>query len=405
MADNVTGVSVNDDTLVVEGNGSAVPLVVSINDGVCSVSAMATNGKPIAAVKVIDKETGTEVPVNVFTCTEAVICNAGIPMQVHLQNLYDHTEDAEAHLAPGEKQNIETKAGAQEKATAAKNEAITASSLEIAAAKTAASEDATSKAVAARDAAYKYADGVNNKLTAHKEDNNNPHNVTAAQVGLGNVPNKATNDLQPTYTEADTLSNLISGERLAVAFGKIAKAIADFISHIGNKSNPHGVTASQAGALPKAGGTMTGAINMNSKKITGLPAPESDADAAPKGYVDTIATAMKQTVYVKDAGTDLNNYKTDGVYYFKTTVQPTNIPIGRNGWLIVITSDQGLCRQIWFRAGVADTSDHHMFTRTCNSNGWGSWLTIMTNKLLPDIHYGNDLPSSGALGQLFFKKV
>ena len=247
MADNVY---VKDDTLVVESNGSAVPIVVSVNDGVCSVSAMATNGKPIAAIKVIDKETGTEVPVNIFTCTEAVVCNAGIPMQVHLQNLYGHTEDAEAHFAAGEKQNIETKEGAQAKATAAKTEAITASSLEIAAAKTEAAEDATTKANAARDAAYKYADKVGVALSNHNADNNNPHNVTAAQVGLGNVPNKATNDLQPTYSNASILTALSSGERLAVAFGKIAKAIADLIAHIGNKANPHGVTAMQVGAAP-----------------------------------------------------------------------------------------------------------------------------------------------------------
>lgn len=260
MADNVAGATVNDDTLVVENTGSAVPIVVSVNDGVCAVSAMATNGKPIAAVKVIDKETGAEVPINIFTCAEAVVCNAGIPMQTHLQNLYGHAEDAEAHLTAGEKQNIETKTGAQVKATVAKNEAITAASLEIAAAKKAAADDATAKASAARDAAYRYADGVGNNLSAHKEDNNNPHNVTAAQVGLGNVPNKATNDLQPTYTQASTLTALTSSEKLSVAFGKIAKAVYELIAHLSNKSNPHKVTASQAGAVPTTGGVMTGAL-------------------------------------------------------------------------------------------------------------------------------------------------
>lgn len=264
MADNV---SVKDDTLVVESNGSAVPIVVSVNDGVCSVSAMATNGKPIAAIKVIDKETGAEVPVNIFTCTEAVICNAGIPMQVHLQNLYGHAEDAEAHFTAGEKQNIETKTGAQAKATAAKTEAIAIASLETQAAKMAADEDATIKANAARDAAYRYADGIGNRLTAHEANEGNPHNVTAEQVGLGNVPNKATNDLQPTYTAAETLSALSSGERLAVAFGKIAKAITDLIAHISNRANPHGVTASQAGAVPSSGGTMTGTLTMNGGNI------------------------------------------------------------------------------------------------------------------------------------------
>ena len=45
--------------------------------------------------------------------------------------------------------------------------------------------------------------------------------------------------------------------------------------------------------LPLAGGTMTGAIAMGSKKITGLATPTATADAATKGYVDTAITPVK----------------------------------------------------------------------------------------------------------------
>lgn len=87
-------------------------------------------------------------------------------------------------------------------------------------------------------------------LIAHFTNNSNPHGVTAAQVGLGNVPNVATNNQTPTYSAASTLVTLTSGEKLSVSLGKIAKAITDLISHIGNKANPHNVTADQAGAVP-----------------------------------------------------------------------------------------------------------------------------------------------------------
>lgn len=40
-------------------------------------------------------------------------------------------------------------------------------------------------------------------------------------------------------------------------------------SHTNNKSNPHGVTAAQVGALPTSGGTMTGSIKMGEHDITG----------------------------------------------------------------------------------------------------------------------------------------
>lgn len=65
----------------------------------------------------------------------------------------------------------------------------------------------------------------------HISNKSNPHGVTKLQVGLGSVPNVATNDQVPTFTQATTLANLTSGEKLGVAMGKIAKAIADFITH------------------------------------------------------------------------------------------------------------------------------------------------------------------------------
>lgn len=53
-----------------------------------------------------------------------------------------------------------------------------------------------------------------------------------SEVGLSNVPNVTTNDQTPTYSAASSLTNLSSGEKLSVAFGKISKAISTLISHI-----------------------------------------------------------------------------------------------------------------------------------------------------------------------------
>lgn len=85
------------------------------------------------------------------------------------------------------------------------------------------------------------------RTDAHIENKGNPHEVTASQVGLGNVPNVTTNNQVPTYTRAATLANMSSGEKLSTAFGKIAKAVYDLIAHIGNTNNPHSVTKSQVG--------------------------------------------------------------------------------------------------------------------------------------------------------------
>lgn len=85
------------------------------------------------------------------------------------------------------------------------------------------------------------------EMTEHIDDVSNPHNVTKAQVGLENVPNVATNDQTPTYTQASSNTALASGEKLSVAFGKIAKAISSLIAHLANVSNPHSVTKAQVG--------------------------------------------------------------------------------------------------------------------------------------------------------------
>ena len=88
---------------------------------------------------------------------------------------------------------------------------------------------------------------LQNSLNVHITDISNPHGVTAEQIGLDKVPNVATNDQTPTYSQNSSLSNITSGEKLSVSFGKIMKAIADLISHIANQSNPHDVTAEQIG--------------------------------------------------------------------------------------------------------------------------------------------------------------
>lgn len=55
----------------------------------------------------------------------------------------------------------------------------------------------------------------------------NPHNVTKADVGLGNVPNVTTDNQTPTVSEASTRTNLAVGDTLAVIISKIKKFFSD----------------------------------------------------------------------------------------------------------------------------------------------------------------------------------
>lgn len=80
---------------------------------------------------------------------------------------------------------------------------------------------------------------------AHRANTENPHSVTKEQVGLGKVPNVATNDQTPTFTQAEQFETLTSGERQSVSFGKIMRGLTELIAHLKNTSNPHTVTAAQ----------------------------------------------------------------------------------------------------------------------------------------------------------------
>lgn len=94
----------------------------------------------------------------------------------------------------------------------------------------------TAQANAIADAKKAGTDAQGN-LTEHTGNKSNPHVVTKSQVGLGNVPNVSTNDQTPTYTDATSVAKLKSGEKLSVAFGKIAKAVSTLISHISTSAS------------------------------------------------------------------------------------------------------------------------------------------------------------------------
>lgn len=55
----------------------------------------------------------------------------------------------------------------------------------------------------------------------------------------------------PEFTEAEELEGLESKKPNGTLWGRVAKAVSSLIAHLGNKENPHKVTAAQTGALTK----------------------------------------------------------------------------------------------------------------------------------------------------------
>ncbi|MCD8308878.1 MAG: hypothetical protein LUD19_03405 [Clostridia bacterium] len=99
-------------------------------------------------------------------------------------------------------------------------------------------------------------------LNEHLHDTENPHAVTAEQVGLGNVVNAAPADMTVAYATASELAEPVSGETMSTFMGKVKKAIATLITHL-KAENPHSITPSKIGAATSdhthyAYGTFTG---------------------------------------------------------------------------------------------------------------------------------------------------
>ena len=167
--------------------------------------------------------------------------------QVGLGNV-DNTSDANKPVSTAQQTAINTA-----------KEAVLGTSSDAAGAATVAGAN---KAAAA---AKEYAEGVQTNLTTHENKKDNPHGVTKAQVGLGDVENKSTATIKTEFTAdaiADgktgfTTGNLVYDyiqalrggytgtlQGLSEATGTVS---TNLNTHVNSKNNPHGVTKGQVG--------------------------------------------------------------------------------------------------------------------------------------------------------------
>lgn len=124
-------------------------------------------------------------------------------------------------------------------------------------------------------------DQTDTTLQSHIADKTNPHGVTAKQLGLDKVPNYAvaTEDealagesddtiMTPSLTKAAAKSYVTKED---VGLSKVTNdeqaTKAEFNAHTANKSNPHGVTASQVGAYSKTEADSKLALKANESEV------------------------------------------------------------------------------------------------------------------------------------------
>lgn len=158
----------------------------------------------------------------------------------------------------------------------------------------------------------------------HIKNYDNPHKVTKAQVGLGLVPNVATNDQSPTFSIATSLEQLKSGEKLSVAFGKIARAVANLINHI-KDGTLHTTEEEKANWNGKASSTHTHSatdINLGTFSVarggTGVTS-YSALGAALNGYVDIFQAGTTEPTNKKIFWIDTTDAEATALKYYDGT--------------------------------------------------------------------------------------
>lgn len=166
---------------------------------------------------------------------------------------------------------------------------------------------------------------VEGDISAHKKDTDNPHNVTAAQIGLGNVNNTSDADKPVSSKQAVAIN-----------------AVEDQITlHKDNKSNPHAVTAAQVGLgnvnntsdankpvstaqkaaldkkIDKAGGTFSGNVAIQGNlTVSGTTTTESEKQLAVKeNVIVTNADKANLQTLLSGLAINKNSSATYGIMY------------------------------------------------------------------------------------------
>lgn len=87
----------------------------------------------------------------------------------------------------------------------------------------------------------------------------------------------------------------LSTEAFKAKFDEAALAIQEYLNDVIAPAIEE-VSPEEGSSLPLAGGTMTGSINMNGKKVTNLAEPTNSGDAANKAFVEAqVATALPKS--------------------------------------------------------------------------------------------------------------
>lgn len=139
--------------------------------------------------------------------------------------------------------------------------------------------------------------------------------------------------------------------------------------------------------------TVDGKVDKD-KIVTALDGSATDDEvASAKAVYDGLENINDFSVQVVKENLDLNDITETGIYFFPQTYTPVNIPVGVNGWLLVMKGNSSdIVKQVWYRQGTADVNSYNTFERCKVGNTWSKWTKFLTEKEYYNaLDYGNPI--------------
>ena len=103
--------------------------------------------------------------------------------------------------------------------------------------------------------------------------------------------------------------------------------------------------------------------------------------ASAKAVYDGLENINEFGVQVVNETLDLNDITETGIYFFPQAYTPANIPVGVNGWLLVMKgSSSNIVKQVWYRQGTVNANSYNTFERYKAGDTWGEWTKFLTEK-------------------------
>lgn len=96
-----------------------------------------------------------------------------------------------------------------------------------------------------------------------------------------------------------------------------------------------------------------------------------------------VLSSMLEVQYINSGTHTLADYREQGIYCFTSGCTITDIPVGKNGWLIVLPTNlkSPNAKQIWMRWGTAGSNSWMTYERIISGGTVGEWTQYATTTI------------------------